>query len=131
MIATGRVLGWFNPLVHIAAHCAHLDQELACDAAVVEALPEGRRLYAETLLKAHGVGPRSALACALTGTGRHPLEVRLRLLRQAPLTVRQYVMGAATIGSLALTMAVSVWGLAPETTHTDRNAPVYFKAQFR
>lgn len=118
MIAAGQVLGWFNPLVHIAAHCAHLDQELACDASVVEAMPEDRRLYAETLLKAHGLGPRSALTCALAGAGRHPLEVRLRFLRQAPLTVRQYVVGAAVLGSLTLTVALGVWGLGPQTTST-------------
>ena len=123
-IAAGQVLGWFNPLAHIAAYCAHLDQELACDAAVVEAMPEGRRLYAETLLKAHGLGPRSALTCALAGAGRHPLEVRLRFLRQAPLTVRQYVIGAAVLGSLALTVALGVWGLSPQTTSgVDRVSP--------
>jgi beta-lactamase regulating signal transducer with metallopeptidase domain len=133
VIAVAQALGWFNPLVHLAARAARLDQELACDAAVVDALPEGRRLYAETLLKAHGMGPASPLACALAGVGRHPLEVRLRALRQPSLSVREYVVGAALLGSLGLTVAVAVWGLAPQTTQAEKSVPRYFvgKGEYR
>lgn len=126
IIAVAQVLGWFNPLVHLAARAARLDQELACDAAVVEALPEGRRLYAETLVKAHGAGPVSPLACALAGVGRHPLEVRLAALRRPTLNLREYVQGTALLGTFGLTVAVAVWGFAPQASHGDKTVPAFF-----
>ncbi|MDB5452800.1 MAG: peptidase BlaR1, partial [Caulobacteraceae bacterium] len=42
---------WFNPLVHLAARAIRVDQELACDAAVIAQYPEARRRYAEAMLK--------------------------------------------------------------------------------
>src|SRR5665213_3210218 len=50
-IALAQCLLWFNPLVHVAAREARLDQELACDAAVLTHRSGQKRLYAETLLK--------------------------------------------------------------------------------
>ena len=115
LIAAMQLFGWFNPLMHLAARCARLDQELACDAAVIERNPDSRRLYAETLLKAHSGKSWSAFACAMADGGRHPQEVRIGCLRRAPVSVRRYVVGAAILGSLALMMAVGVWTLAPQT----------------
>jgi beta-lactamase regulating signal transducer with metallopeptidase domain len=113
VVAAMQVLGWCNPVVHIAAGCARLDQELACDAAVVGRLPGHRRLYAEVLLKAHGGAPASVFACALAGVGRHPLEVRLRSLRHDRLTVRQYVAGAILVAVLAIGVCGSLWAASP------------------
>jgi beta-lactamase regulating signal transducer with metallopeptidase domain len=113
VIATARALGWFNPLVHLAATCARLDQELACDAAVIAAWPQWRRDYGATLLKAHLAGPRSAFACAWLAQGRHPLEVRLSMLARPSLSLAHYLRGAAAVGLSAFTVAVGVWGFAP------------------
>jgi len=116
LIALHQVLGWFNPLIHLAARCARLDQELACDAVVVAARPKQRRLYAETLLKgSQRTGPWSAFACALTEGGRHPLEVRIASLARRPLTLRQFMIGAAVVGSLAVLSAMGVWTLSPQS----------------
>jgi beta-lactamase regulating signal transducer with metallopeptidase domain len=46
-----QCLCWFNPLLHVGARALRLDQELACDAAVIARRPRDRRRYAETLLK--------------------------------------------------------------------------------
>ena len=114
LIALHQIFGWFNPLIHLAARCARLDQELACDAAVIEARPKARRLYAETLLKGAKVsGPWSAFACALTEGGRHPLEVRVAQLARPRLTLRQFMLGAAAVGALSVMAALSVWSLSP------------------
>jgi beta-lactamase regulating signal transducer with metallopeptidase domain len=112
-IAAMGALGWFNPLVHIAAACARLDQELACDAAVIEAWPGCRRDYGATLVKAHMSRLPSPLACAWPATGRHPLEVRLGMLARPPLSLSHYVKGAAGVGLVAVILAVGVWTLAP------------------
>ncbi len=115
VIAGVQAIAWFNPLVHLASRSVRLDQELACDAAVIERNPESRRLYGETLVKAQSTGVWSAFACALTDGTRHPLEVRLAFLRRPPLSVRQYVAGATLVGAVALMTALCVWALAPET----------------
>jgi beta-lactamase regulating signal transducer with metallopeptidase domain len=126
-IAAHQLLGWFNPLIHLAARCARLDQELACDAAVIEARPKSRRGYAETLLKgAKAPGPWSAFACALTEGGRHPLEVRIGCLSRRPPSLRQFMFGAAVVGHLAVAAAVGVWSLSPGnfgSGQTYRNLP--------
>jgi beta-lactamase regulating signal transducer with metallopeptidase domain len=46
-----KAFSWFNPLVHVAARYARVDQELACDAAVIGRFPGARQTYAQALLK--------------------------------------------------------------------------------
>lgn len=115
LIAAALLLGWFNPLVHVAAHCMRLDQELACDAAVMEQNPGSRRAYAETLLKAHSDTPWSTFACALADGGRHPLEVRLQALRSPKVSLRRYLVAAGLVSGLAAATALGIWTLAPQT----------------
>jgi beta-lactamase regulating signal transducer with metallopeptidase domain len=77
-------LCWFNPLVHMALLAVRLDQELACDATVLERLPVQRRRYAETLLRTQlDHGPTYGIAWRGCGA----LETRLAMLatRQPPL----------------------------------------------
>jgi beta-lactamase regulating signal transducer with metallopeptidase domain len=112
-IAVLRALSWFNPLAHLAAACVRLDQELACDATVIEARPESRRLYGETLFKAHLDTPRSPFACAWPAPSRHPLETRLALLTRPSVTLARYMRGAALVGLIALLTVLSVWGAGP------------------
>jgi beta-lactamase regulating signal transducer with metallopeptidase domain len=113
VIAAAQVLSWFNPLIYMAAACARLDQELACDAVVVAAQPESRRLYGETLLKAHMQSPRSPFACAWSALGRHPLETRLATLAGRPVTLALYLRGAAAVALVGALTAVSIWGAGP------------------
>jgi len=114
-IAAMQVLGWFNPLIHLAAGAARLDQEIACDAAVVDRRPAIRRPYAATLLKAHLSGPRSVLACAWAATARHPLETRILMLNRPSPSLAQYLMRAGTVLACTVATAVAVWALAPQS----------------
>jgi beta-lactamase regulating signal transducer with metallopeptidase domain len=111
-MAACQMASWFNPSVHIAAACARLDQELACDAAVIALLPGGRRRYAETLVKAH-TRRCSALACALSASRRHPLEVRLTMLRARRVSVRRDLIGVCFVAGLTLGLGVMLWSYAP------------------
>lgn len=78
-IAFGRCLLWWNPLAHLAGALAVLDQELACDAAVLRLSPWARPLYARTLLRSQV--PQGWLPFgALWAARRHPLETRLASL---------------------------------------------------
>jgi beta-lactamase regulating signal transducer with metallopeptidase domain len=112
-IAVLQVVSWFNPLAHVAAACARLDQELACDAAVIARHPRRRRDYARTLLKAHAGPTGSPLACALAAGRRHPLEVRVAMLATPRISARRDVVGVFAVGALAVGLAVALWGWAP------------------
>jgi beta-lactamase regulating signal transducer with metallopeptidase domain len=81
LAALFQCLCWFNPLVHLAARLLRLDQELACDAAVVRARPTARRLYANTLLKTQLAATPLPFGCYF---GAHPLEVRVEMLKRKP-----------------------------------------------
>jgi beta-lactamase regulating signal transducer with metallopeptidase domain len=104
-----QALAWFNPLAHLAARCARLDQELACDAMVIEAWPDCRRAYGATLIKAHMAAPRSPFACAWPAAGRHPLELRLKMLARPRLELAQYLKGAAAVGAVIVAVVAAMW----------------------
>lgn len=110
-IAAARALGWCNPLAPLATRLARLDQEIACDAAVLASRPGARRRYAETLLKAH-LGPhRGVAACAWRD--RSPVEARLRALaRPGP---RPTLRTAVALNALIIGVALTVWTIAPES----------------
>jgi beta-lactamase regulating signal transducer with metallopeptidase domain len=113
LIAFIQAISWFNPLVHLAATLARMDQELSVDAKVMALHPKGRRRYAETLLKAHARGLNSPLACALALGGRHPLEVRLAMLGMRKISVRRDGFGVVLIGALAMSIVITLWVVAP------------------
>jgi beta-lactamase regulating signal transducer with metallopeptidase domain len=113
LIAFIQVISWFNPLVHLAATLARMDQELSVDAKVMALHPKGRRRYAETLMKAHSRGLNSPLACALALGARHPLEVRLAMLGMRKISVQRDGYGVVLIGALATAIVIALWVLAP------------------
>jgi beta-lactamase regulating signal transducer with metallopeptidase domain len=81
-VALAQCACWFNPFVHLAAHLLRLDQELACDAAVVLSRPRSRALYARTLLKTQLAAAPLPFGCYWPARGAHPLEVRVALLKR-------------------------------------------------
>jgi beta-lactamase regulating signal transducer with metallopeptidase domain len=81
---------WFNPLLHLAARAMRLDQELACDATVLDRMPAARRLYAETLLRTQQPAVDPLLGCQWRSRGVRPLEARIVMLaRRAPSQARR------------------------------------------
>ncbi|MDB5495819.1 MAG: hypothetical protein JWP86_3156 [Phenylobacterium sp.] len=111
LMAAGQCLAWFNPLVHLAAHVARLDQELACDAAVLRRRPEARALYARTLLKTQLAGMALPLGCYWPARSRHPLEVRVELLRRP--RGDGGLEGPLLIGAGVVTAAILAWAAEP------------------
>lgn len=102
---------WFNPLVHLAARLARLDQELACDAAVVAARRSARATYARALLKTQM--SREAPPLGAGWTGGHPLELRVsQLAHGARLDA---VTGFLLIAFAAWGAAASAWAVQPPT----------------
>lgn len=81
LAAALQALSWFNPLIHLGAHLMRLDQELACDAAVLRRRPRDRALYARTLLKTQLAAQPLPFGCYWPPRGAHPLEVRIGRLK--------------------------------------------------
>ena len=109
-IAGVQVLGWCNPLIHVGALCARLDQEMACDATVLGLRPDLRRSYAQALVQAHTVRNGSPLACFWAA---HPLLMRVKLLARPEPSPRRQTAGAAAIVFIAVITAVGVWTVTP------------------
>jgi len=110
IIAACQALGWLNPIVHLGAAVARLDQEIACDGDVVALHPKARKRYAETLMKAHAFTAASPLACAF---GRHPLLSRVRVIAGPAPVSSEGLTAAVTLGALTVMIVMGVWTLAP------------------
>jgi len=111
LAAVLQALCWFNPLVHLAAHLMRLDQELACDAAVLRRRPRDRALYAKTLLKTQLAAQPLPFGCYWPSRGQHPLEVRIGALRAARRL--DSLAGASLVGTAVVSAAIAAWHLQP------------------
>jgi beta-lactamase regulating signal transducer with metallopeptidase domain len=113
-----QCLGWFNPLAHLGAGLMRVDQELACDAAVIGRFPDARRTYAELLLKTQLATQPLPLGCHWPAGAEHPLKARIAMLK-SPLPHRAMrglgVLMAAglTLGAATLAWAAQPGGLEP------------------
>ncbi|WP_293385524.1 M56 family metallopeptidase [Phenylobacterium sp.] len=114
LIAIAQCLCWFNPLVHMAAHQARLDQELACDATVLRHRAGQKRRYAETLLKTQLGAVAAPFGCHwLAGSAAHPLELRIAALRQPMPTFQRRDLGALALAALVALSAFVAWKAQP------------------
>ena len=114
VMAVIQCLGWFNPLIHMAVKEARLDQELACDARVMDRLSRERGLYARTLLKTQ-LGARALpLGCHWPAPAPHPLEERVTMLARPKPTLRRTAVGGALVTAMSLTAAVGAWSAQPD-----------------
>jgi TonB family protein len=113
LCAVIQCLAWFNPLVHLAAHRLRMDQEIACDAAVLAKRPEARRLYAETLLDAALMPRLVPFGCHWPATGSHSLKERLTMLNLVPASPLRRKLGVALVGVIAVAGAGAVWAASP------------------
>lgn len=108
-----QCLCWFNPLVHLAARLLRVDQELACDATVIDRFPAERRTYAELLLKTQLAGQPLPLGCHWPAGSAHPLKARIAMLK-SPLPERAMrAMGLAVVASVTLGAGAMAWAAQP------------------
>lgn len=106
-----RCLFWFNPLLHLAAARFRLDQELACDAAVLARHPDARRRYGEVMLKTQLADFGLPLGCHWQSS--HPLKERIAMLKlPLPSAGRARVASALIAASMSLA-TFAAWAVQP------------------
>ncbi|MES1157279.1 MAG: M56 family metallopeptidase [Alphaproteobacteria bacterium] len=104
---------WFNPMVHVAARALRVDQELACDAAVIARAPQIRRLYAEAMLKTHAAPLGGPLVCAWPAPSLKPLKERIAMLKRNPPSRLKLALGASVIAVATVGLCTSAWTAQP------------------
>jgi len=118
VVALGQCLFWPNPLAHVAAHYVRMDQELACDAAVIARFPGARKRYAEAMLKTQLAPMAAPLACYWPGRSAHPMKRRIAMLKEASPATPRRVAGLAIVGVLSLGAGVAAWAAQPARIET-------------
>jgi BlaR1 peptidase M56 len=100
--------------MHCAATRMRIDQELACDAAVIAARPAARRVYAEALLKTQIAPVLLPLGCTWTSRSAKCLDERIRLLAQPALGRWRRALCALVIAGLGFTLGYTAWAQQPQ-----------------
>ena len=102
------VVWWWNPLFWFVRSSMREEAELACDAWVISALPDGRRAYAESLLALSGAtaGRASSTSMAavvgVRAASRRMLERRLVMIMKGRAPLRLSRAGLLTLGAMAI-----------------------------
>jgi beta-lactamase regulating signal transducer with metallopeptidase domain len=123
----GGVLWWWNPLFWSVRSALREQAELACDAWVISALPDGRRAYAESLLAlcsegAHSV-PSSMAVVGISATTRRSLERRLVMIMKGRTSLRLTSVGICSLVVVAAA-ALPTWAASPQESQPPAAAPV-------
>jgi beta-lactamase regulating signal transducer with metallopeptidase domain len=114
LLGTGLlVLHWFNPLAWLALRRMRADQELSCDAAVLQQTPApSAAVYILALLKSQGLqtslSPTGLMRCTDTGSAWlsvHPLIERVSMLKQHHLFASRRHTATGLVAAAALLFA--------------------------
>jgi beta-lactamase regulating signal transducer with metallopeptidase domain/ankyrin repeat protein len=116
---------WFNPLVHVGARLLRIDQEIACDAAVLTRFPIARRAYGEAMLKTQLAPHAPPLGCHWPASANKQLKERFVMLKQHRQGRARRLAGGAAVAALALAAGVAAWASQParvvhRVAHADR-----------
>lgn len=118
VVAVLQGLFWFNPLVHLAARGLRVDQEIACDAAVLARFPAAARAYGEAMLKTQLAPHAPPLGCHWPASAKGQLKERFAMLGRYRAGRVRRVMGAGAVSVLVLGGAVAAWAAQPaRVTH--------------
>ncbi|MEP6647794.1 MAG: TonB family protein, partial [Saprospiraceae bacterium] len=109
-----RSVFWFNPLVHVAAMYFVIDQEVACDAAVVARFPHARRSYAEAMLKTQLGESHAFLACHWHA--RNPLLERIAMLKTPSISMSRRWLGVGIAAIAIVSGSYAAWAAQPTRT---------------
>ena len=106
-----RCLQWFNPLLHWADSRFRLDQEMACDAAVLARHPSARRSYAGAMLNVQLAVPGLPVGCHWQSS--QSLKERILMLKKSEPAVRLRRAGTLAVCALVATTSYAAWAFRP------------------
>ncbi len=107
-----QCVNWFNPFVHIGARALRVDQELACDAAVLAQSDGLRRRYAEAILKTH-IAAAAPIGCSWPPSDLNALKERISMLKRNLPSRTQTLLGGAAIVVVTAGVAAAAWAAQP------------------
>jgi bla regulator protein blaR1 len=110
-VALMRCVLWFNPFVHLASRAFREDQELACDAAVLNEHPGSRRSYATAMLKTQLADIPLPAGCHWHSV--HHLKERLRMLKRTTPSRGRRTCGHLLIALTSFAVAYAAWAAEP------------------
>lgn len=114
------VIWWWNPLFWYVRSALREQAELACDAWVISALPNGRRAYAESLLllssaAVQGRSPALAAVIGIRANNRRVLERRLVMIMQGRAPLRLSIAGLVALAVIAMA-SLPAWATGQQPT---------------
>jgi beta-lactamase regulating signal transducer with metallopeptidase domain len=112
------IVWWWNPVFWYVRAARREQAELACDAWVISALPNGRRAYAESLLTLSMAGGRGASPAAVLGvraSTRRVLERRLVMIMKGRVPVRLSWVGFSIVAVMAAA-TLPAWATGSQAT---------------
>jgi bla regulator protein BlaR1 len=111
---------WFNPLVYWAIGLLRMDQELACDAMVLEQSRAAARIYANALLKTQLATEsvwRLPVGCHWQSI--HPLKERVAMLKQPLPGIPRRFGGMIFAVVVAISGGSWAWAAQPDAADDD------------
>lgn len=108
-----QCLFWFNPMIHLGAAALRVDQEIACDAAVLARHPKTRRAYGEAMLKTQLAACAPPLGCHWPASANKQLKERFTMLSRHHSSRGRHLAGAAAVAVLSLSAGVAAWAAQP------------------
>jgi beta-lactamase regulating signal transducer with metallopeptidase domain len=128
LITAIQCLFWFNPLVHVGAAFVRIDQEIACDAAVLARHPTTRRIYGEAMLKTQLAACAPPLGCHWPASANKQLKERFTMLARHHSSRSRQLAGAAAVAILGFSTAAAAWAAQPaqvvQQTHAQTKSAV-------
>jgi TonB family protein len=106
-----RCVFWFNPLVHLAAARLRVDQELACDAAVLRDHPDAGRDYATALLNTQLADLGLPVGCYWQSS--QSLKWRIAMLKRPSPGAARLLAGAMLALLASSAAAATLWQAQP------------------
>ena len=106
-----RCVFWFNPLVHVAANAMRADQELACDATVIDRHPTSRRAYADAMLKTELADTALPVGCHWRSS--HTFKERLEMLKTRLPSPARRALGTGLFTIASVVVGFAAWAAEP------------------
>jgi bla regulator protein BlaR1 len=106
-----RCVFWFNPLVHVAASAMRADQELACDATVIDRHPTSRRTYADAMLKTELADMALPVGCHWRSS--HTFKERLEMLKTRLPSPARRALGSGLFAIASVVVGFAAWAAEP------------------